>query len=280
MSRAERGSFFPNSDQDRTVRGAFVVPPWANRTSVPAITGEDGGVDVVDVLPNLRMLRFAVGQAYLWRDADSLTLIDTGLAGSGSDIARAIAAFGFTPADLDRVVLTHFHEDHTGSAADVGAWNGVVVMAHRRDAPIIRGELPGPPPVLTGGERDLHASIVGAGLPPAPPARVDRELEDGDVLPFGGGAHVLAVPGHTDGSIALYLPQAGVLFTGDNVAAAPDGRVILGPFNLNRPEAARSFRRLAALDSSTALFGHGDPVVTGAATVLREAARHLADPDG
>ncbi|MGH3916899.1 MAG: MBL fold metallo-hydrolase [Pseudonocardiaceae bacterium] len=233
-------------------------------------------MDIVELLPTLRMLRFPVGQAYLWRDPDSLTLIDTGLSGSGADIARAITGFGLTPADLDRVVLTHFHEDHTGSAAEVGDWGGVTVLAHRRDAPIIRGEVPGSPPVLTDDERELLASIVGDGLPPAPPARVDSELEDGDVLPFGGGAHVLAVPGHTDGSIAIFLPRSGVLFTGDSIAAESNGQVILGPFNLDRHEAARSFRRLAALDSTVALFGHGDPVLTDAAAVLREATTRLS----
>jgi glyoxylase-like metal-dependent hydrolase (beta-lactamase superfamily II) len=232
-------------------------------------------VDVIDLLPNLRMLRFPVGQAYLWRDPDSLTLVDTGLAGAGPDIARAVTGFGLKLTDLDRVVLTHFHEDHTGSAAEIGAWEGVTVTAHRRDAPIIRGHVPGPPPVLTDHERELHAAIVGNGLSPAAPARVDRELEDGDMLPFGGGAYVLAVPGHTDGSIAIYLPHSGVLFTGDNVATGRDGQVILGPFNLNRSEAIRSFRRVAALDSSTAVFGHGDPVLTDAAAVLREASRHF-----
>jgi glyoxylase-like metal-dependent hydrolase (beta-lactamase superfamily II) len=175
--------------------------------------------------------------------------------------------------ELDRVVLTHFHDDHAGAAAEVGDWGKVTVMAYRREAPIIRGQVPGPPPVLTDDERELHAAIVGDGLPPAPPARVDRELEDGDVLAFGGGAHVLAVPGHTDGSIALYLPHSGVLFTGDNIAAGRNGQVILGLFNLNRYEATRS--RLAALDSTSAVFGHGEPILTDAATVLREATSRL-----
>lgn len=76
---------------------------------------QHGLVDVVDLHPNLRMLRFPVGQAYLWRDPDLLTLIDTGLAGSGPDITRAIIGFGLTPTDLDRMVLTHFHEDLTRS---------------------------------------------------------------------------------------------------------------------------------------------------------------------
>ena len=126
----------------------------------------------------------------------------------------------------------------------------------------------------------ILATIVGGGLPPAPPARVDHEREDGDVLAFGGDAHVLAVPGHTDGSIALYLPHSGVLFTGDTIAAGKNGQVILGPFNLNRYEAARSFRRLAALDSTSAMFGHGAPILTNAATVLREATRRLPSDHG
>lgn len=71
-----------------------------------------------------------------------------------------------------------------------------------------------------------------------------------------------------------------MLVTGDNVAADRNGQVILGPFNLNRSEAVRSFRRLAALDSATAVFGHGDPVLIDAATVLREAGRHLPRDQG
>lgn len=66
-----------------------------------------------------------------------------------------------------------------------------------------------------------------AGLPPAPPVRVDREVRDGDVLDFAGGAHVISTPGHTDGSIALHLPEHGVLLTGD-IAAEYEGEVILG----------------------------------------------------
>jgi glyoxylase-like metal-dependent hydrolase (beta-lactamase superfamily II) len=209
------------------------------------------------------MLLFPVGQAYLWRDPDGLTLVDTGTAGSGETVESAVRGLGLARTDLDRIVITHFHADHAGAAAEIGGW-GVDVLAHRADAPVIRGERVGPPPNFTEDEKVLHRQITAAGvLPPAPPARVDRELEDGDVLPFGGGAHVLSVPGHTDGSVALFLPEHGVLFTGDN-AASHDGRVMLGPFNVDRRAASESFRRLAALDSRTALFGHGTPVTEGA----------------
>jgi glyoxylase-like metal-dependent hydrolase (beta-lactamase superfamily II) len=132
--------------------------------------------------PQLTLLRFSVGQAYVWRDGEELTLIDTGPAGSGPEITSVLAPLG----RLRRIVLTHFHDDHAGSAAEL-ATDGVQVLAHRADAPVIRGERPGPPPSFTPAERELHARVA-AGLPPAPPARVDVELDQGDRLDVGGGA--------------------------------------------------------------------------------------------
>jgi glyoxylase-like metal-dependent hydrolase (beta-lactamase superfamily II) len=78
------------------------------------------------------------------------------------------------------------------------------------------------------------------------------------VLDFGGGAHVLAISGHTEGSIAVHLPEHGVLFAGDTIANV--GSVMLGVFNQDRARAVASFKRLAALEC----FGHGDPINTGA----------------
>ncbi|WP_407987675.1 MBL fold metallo-hydrolase [Kitasatospora sp. CMC57] len=94
--------------------------------------------------------------------------------------------------------------------------------------------------------------------------------EEGQVLDFAGGAVVVAVPGHTDGSIALHLPEMKVLVTGDAVANV--GRTMLGVFNTDRARAVESLHRLAELDVDTALFGHGEPIVHGAAIALRRAA--------
>lgn len=226
-----------------------------------------------ELLPNLHLLTPGGWQVYVWRDEDGVTLIDAGAAGSGADLLEDLAQLGLGPGDVDRLVLTHLHDDHAGGAAEVAGWGRVEVLAHAQDAPIIRDEQAGPPPNLTDTERVLHARLAHA-LPSAPPCRVDRELVDGVVLDIAGGALVVATPGHTDGSIALLLRRPRVLFTGDTVAEH-EGQIILGPFNRDRDRAAHSFRALAELDADVACFGHGRPVVGNASATLAAASKNL-----
>lgn len=145
---------------------------------------------------------------------------------------------------------------------------------------MIRGEQSVPEPVLLDWEIPLY--VHGLTVPVAPATRVDRELTDGEVLPFGDGAVIVHALGHTPGSIGLHVPAHGVLFTGDCVAGVV--QVMLGVFNVDRTEAVASFRRLAALSPSVACFGHGDPLTVDAAAVLRAAAdvagAPAADPGG
>lgn len=106
--------------------------------------------------------------------------------------------------------------------------------------------------------------------PHGPACRVDRVVRDGDVLDFAGGTQVIEVPGHTPGSIALYLPAADTLLTGDTVAEF-NGQVILGVFNTDRAEAVRSLGKLAATGAQIAGFGHGEAVLTDAAARIAAA---------
>jgi len=232
-------------------------------------------MEIVPLLPQLHLIKLALDQAYLWRDGNELTLIDTGLPGSAGELEAAFAELGYRKADLRRVILTHWHEDHAGSAADVRAWGDVEVLAHAKDAVVIDGRRQGVKPVLTEAETVLFSQLPP--IAPAPACRVDRELADGEEIEFGttatrveadraeglgAGARVIGTPGHTDGSIAIYLPRHRVLFTGDIVAHSPNG-LHLGPFNTDRELAKRSLERLTGTPATTICFGHGDPVADG-----------------
>ncbi|MFD9904336.1 MBL fold metallo-hydrolase [Streptomyces sp. NPDC059063] len=232
-------------------------------------------MEITEVLPRLHLLRFPVGQAYLWRDGDELTLVDAGPPGAGTELADAITGLGLRPRDVRRIVITHFHSDHAGGAGEFAELSGATVYAHHLDAPMVRGEVAGRAPDLEDWEVPIFES-ASKQVPKPTERRVYaadlKEVTDGDVLDFGGGAHVVGAPGHTEGSVGLHLPHHGVLFTGDAVARTPEHGVLLGVFNQDRARAVESFHRLAALDADVACFGHGDPVTENASAVLRAAA--------
>lgn len=223
---------------------------------------------VTQIAERLWRVQPAFGQCWIWRDgsgADAeVTLIDAGPPGSAPVIAEALSELGLGPSAVRRVVLTHHHVDHAGSAVDVRAW-GAEVLVHGAEAGVVTGAEPAPQPSLLPAEEALFAQVGGGVAPPCP---VDRVLDDGEVLPFGGGAVVVHGPGHTAGSIGLHLPEAGVLFTGDTIAEH-EGALILGPFNEDRAAAVESFRLLAGLDADIACFGHGEPLVGDAGERLR-----------
>jgi glyoxylase-like metal-dependent hydrolase (beta-lactamase superfamily II) len=164
---------------------------------------------------------------------------------------------------IDRIVLTHGHVDHCVLRRRTTRRHGCNRFAGAGDAAVIRDGAAMPPPVFEDWKIPIHQR-VSAGLPEtAPPVPALRELHDGDELDFGG-AEILAIPGHTDGSIAIHLPNHGVLFTGDPIANV--GTVMLGTFNQDRTQTVASFKRLASLDAETACVGHGEPITADART--------------
>jgi hypothetical protein len=85
----------------------------------------------------------------------------------------------------------------------------MTLLAHRLDAPVIRGEIPGRPPAITADERELYARIAAAagGLGPAPAARVDVDLAcfgHGDPVLTGASAQLRSVAGC--GAFGLWPP--------------------------------------------------------------------------
>ncbi|WP_344732314.1 MBL fold metallo-hydrolase [Spinactinospora alkalitolerans] len=90
--------------------------------------------------------------------------------GSAPLIAEALRSAGMDPDRVVRLVLTHSHADHAGAAADIADRGGVEVVAHRLDAPVIRGAVPEPP---SGPDR------LGAPHPRGPAADPARTAVSG-----------------------------------------------------------------------------------------------------
>jgi glyoxylase-like metal-dependent hydrolase (beta-lactamase superfamily II) len=253
------------------------------------------------VASGVYVVPFPIGQAYIWDRGDALTLIDTGVPGSAETILAAVRELGRAHDDVTEIVLTHYHADHRGAAADLAEATGAQIVAHRLEAPVIRGEQPQTPPNLVPFEQPIAEGVLAAMTPPgveAPepgslgldeiarrlvagiplpaPVRVDREVEDGATL--AGGGQVIHIPGHTAGSIALLAPataeRPAVLFTGDTLASV-ESAVIAGVFNVDRAELTRSIRTLAGLDFGIACFGHGAPCTNDAARRVRDLAASL-----
>jgi len=213
--------------------------------------------------------------SYIVEGGDGLTLIDAGIAGQLNVLSEFLGDIGARPEDVNRIILTHFHRDHVGLAAELRDLTGAQVIAHKAEAAVIAGREPAPEPHLTAPEELIFERVAG-GIPDAPFAIVDREVGDGDEISLGSGApaEVIHVPGHTAGSISVYVPKRGIVFTGD-AAASMNGRPMVGVFNVDGEEARRSFSRIGQLGAETACFGHGEPVVGDANSAFSEAAARL-----
>jgi glyoxylase-like metal-dependent hydrolase (beta-lactamase superfamily II) len=214
-------------------------------------------------------LRTPLVQAYAIRERQGFNLIDTGIAGSGEPIIRALADIENTaPAEVvvHDILLTHGHDDHTGGAAELVVRTEARIVASAVDTPVIEGSRAAPPPQLAAWEVPLYEQTM-PHVPPAPPVRVDVRLQDGDLLPWSKPAKVIATPGHTPGSVAALFPADRVLVA-DDAIASHDGQPMLGVFNNDPPIAMDSFRRLATLDVEIACFGHGEAVLADANAAL------------
>lgn len=187
----------------------------------------------------------------------------------GDEVERILSLIAKHKLKVTAIVSTHAHIDHVG---------GLKKLHDVTHAPVLMNE----------GDLDLYRAMdiqsQFLGIAPPPLAKIDNLLAEGDVVRWGGyEARVLHTPGHTPGSVSLYLPfaerneegnrlapaqsaqksrggdddSAAWLFAGDTLFAGSIGRTDLwgGSF----PEIIRSIRsKLLALPEDTIVFpGHG-----------------------
>src|ERR671933_2992813 len=209
-----------------------------------------------------RIRRFGFVNAFLVREDDGLTLIDTTLPRSAKAILGAADALG---APIVRIVLTHAHGDHVGSLdALAAALPQAEVSISARDARFLTGDKSLDP--------DEPQSKLRGGYPTVS-TRPGRLLQPGDRL---GSLEVVAAPGHTPGQVAFLDTRDRTLIAGDAfstlggvaTSAKPNPRFPLpGLATWDRPTALRTARALRALDPARLAVGHGNVVEAPAAAI-------------
>lgn len=220
----------------------------------------------MQLAPSLHRIGSDLVNVYLVEGDDGLTLVDAGMPGHWRELEAELRRLGRALDDIRGVVLTHGDTDHVGFAERLRRENGVPVHVHEADAGRARGEVK--KNVKMGKVRFapfLRFMLYGArrgGLRIRPVAEV-RTFSDEQVLELPGRPEIIHIPGHTPGSVAVWIPAVEALFVGD---ALTTGDVLTGetgprpaPFTMDRRQALQSLSRLEEVPARWLLPGHGAP---------------------
>jgi len=189
------------------------------------------------------------GTACYWLvDGGHAWLVDTG---DGQTAALEALKAGWErlgAPQVDAIVVTHWHTDHTGTAAAAARLFGAPVFLSAADATTALRHLTDAP-----------------------------SFQNPANLPHGPGTlrvEVLEAPGHTAGQVNLWLPEQRVLLAGDNVLGR--GTSVVVPPDGHLRTYQETLRRLLALNPTRIGPGHGPPLADGVG-VLRYYLDHRQD---
>ncbi|MFD1514748.1 MBL fold metallo-hydrolase [Halomarina rubra] len=189
-----------------------------------------------------------------------LTLVDAGMPFDAPKIERAIEEAGYTTADVDRVLVTHYDVDHVGGLSRLDLPNATVYMGSP-DADYLTGRRSPPVGDHKGALQRLSSLFVSTDL--------DVEtVGDGDRV---GSFTVYETPGHTEGHVAYVSSDLSVAFVGDLVReSGGDLQPSSWAISHDTAAVADSIHDLADREPAVEVLamGHGVPFMRGGAVRL------------
>jgi len=167
----------------------------------------------------------------------------------GDDIDRIVKILAAHGLKVKAIVITHAHIDHIGGARALKRITEAPVYMNRNDAVLAR-------------MLDAQAAWLGVATPES--VEIDAPLDDGTTLLLGAAEfHVLHTPGHTPGSVSLWIPSEKKVVAGDTLFLGSIGRTDL-PGGDGRQILRSIHEKLLPLpEETTVIPGHGDITTIG-----------------
>ena len=175
----------------------------------------------------------------------------------GEDIPRILALLAKHNLTVKQIVITHAHIDHIAGAHRLKQLTGAPILYNQNDLPLVK-------------MMDVQAGWLGVPTPLV--SNPDDTLDDGKLITIGGSQErhqkalagiILHTPGHTEGSVCLYLPDQHLLLAGDTLFAGSVGRTDLPGGNTSKLLRSIHERLLTLPDEVTVIPGHGPGTTIG-----------------
>ena len=236
------------------------------------------------VSEGIHRLTRGVTNFYLIEESGKYTLVDAGTPADWAFFSRSLAGLGGTLGDLDAVLLTHAHSDHTGFAERARVEAGARVWIHAADEQAARtGKAAGANDgkitsyLLRAAFYRTTFSLLRRGGGRMIPIAEVSAFADGERIDVPGRPRAVHAPGHTPGSAAILVESRRALLTGDVLATENPLTGRRGPqimpsgLNADTDQALASLDALRGIDADLLLPGHGDPWTGGVAEALLKA---------